>query len=638
MNEFRVTSDGELDLGLDAGSGPRPAAGPPRGRALAAASRPPAGGTGDGWPGDDFMDPGFEPGDCGDPETDPDDHEAWLAGLPADVRADYLAGPWTGSGETIPAGFLHHLRGGPSGAGFAAGGVLDTLTPGPWLAAAIAAATAGGHARLGESELIGVLCGWRRIASWAAAGEAAAVVTLARRRAAASAASGEPGSSHLAEHVTDEIAAALTLTGRSADRLLTVASGLARLPDVLTVLKAGGIDWAKAGVFADELAALPGKMAAGIAARYLGRAGAGGWTTGQLRAALRRAVLAADPGAAGRRRADARQDAAVTVWDEASGNAGLAGRELPPAEVLAADARLTGLAKWLQARGAAGTISHLRAAVYTALLNGRPVETLLADPAAGHDAGAGHDPAATAEPGTGTTPDAGDTADTGAATSQAPGGPAAGGQTPGTFVPDSAAGWPAVTGTIHLTMPLSAFLGGGQPGEVAGHGPVDASTSRELAAMLARSTSTRWCLTITGAGGHPAGHSCARRGPAPGEPVISWAAGLRARLQMLETGSCRHPRQAAGYVPPASLRHLIRIRQRTCCHPGCRRPAARCDLDHTLPYDKGGRTCECNLAPACRRHHRAKQAPGWHLEQPTPGHMTWRLPSGRTYETAGDPY
>ena len=217
------------------------------------------------------------------------------------------------------------------------------------------------------------------MSAWAAAGEAAAVVTLARRRAAQSR---EPRRSDLAEHVTDEIAAALTLTGRSADRLLSVGSGLARLPDVLAALKQGEIDWAKASVFVDELAVLADDaVAEAIAARFLGRAGAGGWTTGQLRAALRRAVLAADPQAAERRRADARKDAEVRAWDEPSGNAALAGRELPPAEVLAADARLTALAKWLQERGATGTVSQLRASVYTALLNGRPIESLL--PAAG---------------------------------------------------------------------------------------------------------------------------------------------------------------------------------------------------------------------------------------------------------------
>jgi hypothetical protein len=80
------------------------------------------------------------------------------------------------------------------------------------------------------------------------------------------------------------------------------------------------------------------------------------------------------------------------------------------------------------------------------------------------------------------------------------------------------------------------------------------------------------------------------------------------------------------------------VRQRTCSFPGCRRPARRCDLDHTVPYDQGGATCECNLAPLCRRHHQAKQAHGWHLTQDQPGIMTWRTPSGRTYTTLPDPY
>jgi hypothetical protein len=634
MSEFGITGDGELDLGL--GQPAAPAAAPPRARTAAAATAA----AGDVCY-EDWVDSGWEPGDWGDPASEPDDGEGWLAGLPDGVRADFVAGAWTGGGESIPAGFLHHDRQGPCGAGFAAGGVLDTMAPGAWLAEALTAATADGLGGLGESELIGVLCGWRRVASWAAAGEAAAVLALARRRAGQAAA---PGRAHLAEHVGDEVAAALTLTGRSAARLLDVAAGLGRLPEVAAALRGGGIDWAKACVFADELAPLDDAgVAAAIAARLLGRAGAGGWTTARLRAGLRRAVLAADPGAAARRQAQARRDAEVRAWDEASGNAALAGRELPPAEVLAADARLTALARWLQRRGAAGTVSQLRAAVYIALLAGRPVTTLLDNPAAIAAAAAASAAAAGADA-------AGDSAAENA-TGEAACGTGAAGPNPASgaeaaqdadttgddAVPD-AAGWPAVAGTIHLTMPLSAFAGGGEPGEVAGHGPVDAATSRDLAAMLARSTATRWCLTLTGPGGRAAGHACARRGPAAGEPVTGWAAGLRARLQLLETGTCGPARQSPGYQPPNVLRHLIGVRQRTCCHPGCRRPAVRCDLDHTIPYGHGGRTCECNIAPACRRHHKAKQAPGWHLDQPEPGVMTWRTPSGRVYQTTGDPY
>jgi hypothetical protein len=591
VNEFRVTDSGQLDLGLDDV--------PCRGLADAGDVPPPD----DNWAEDIWH--------SGDWETDPDDYEAWLAGLPVDIRAEFLAGPWTGAGESIAAGFLHHMRGGPSGVGFASGGILDEMIPGPPLADALAAVTADGHAQLGESELIGVLCAWRRMSAWAAAGEAAAVVTLARRRAAQSR---EPRRSDLSEHVTDEIAAALTLTGRSADRLLSVGWGLARLPDVLAALTQGEIDWAKASVFVDELAVLADDgVAEAIAAKLLGRAGAGGWTTGQLRAALRRAVLAADPQAAERRRADARKDAEVRASDEPSGNAALAGRELPPADVLAADARLTALAKWLQERGAAGTISQLRAAVYTALLNGRPIVSLLPEPDS-HAEPAVNDGAA----------------NDGAANDGAANDGAAGQSTPGSD--------PSVSGTIHLTMPMSALLGGDEPGEVAGHGPVDAFTARELAAKLAESLSTTWCLTLTGADGRAVGHSCAASGPAMGEPLIRWATGLRAKLKILEAGSCSHARQSAGYCPPCSLRHLIMVRQRRCCFPGCRRPAVHCDLDHTVPFDKGGRTCECNLAPACRRHHRAKQAPGWRLSQATPGDMTWRLPSGRIYITSGEIY
>jgi hypothetical protein len=197
--------------------------------------------------------------------------------------------------------------------------------------------------------------------------------------------------------------------------------------------------------------------------------------------------------------------------------------------------------------------------------------------------------------------------------------------------------WPRLTGTVNLTMPMSTWLGlSDAAGEIAGQGPTDAATCRELASLM--DPRTRWCLTGTDADGHAIGHACARAGPSRGRPGFSWAAGLRSKIQFFESGRCSHARSTNGYQPPGSLRHLIKIRQRTCSAPGCRRAAARCDLDHTVAFDDGGLTCECNLAPLCRRHHRAKQAPGWQLAQDQPGQMTWTLPHGRTYATAGAPY
>jgi hypothetical protein len=106
----------------------------------------------------------------------------------------------------------------------------------------------------------------------------------------------------------------------------------------------------------------------------------------------------------------------------------------------------------------------------------------------------------------------------------------------------------------------------------------------------------------------------------------------------LQAGDCAHPRETPAYQPGRTLRHIIEIRQATCSHPGCRRPATRCDLDHTIPHHLGGRTCECGLAPLCRAHHQAKQAPGWALTQDRPGTMTWTTPSRRTYTTGPTSY
>jgi hypothetical protein len=166
-----------------------------------------------------------------------------------------------------------------------------------------------------------------------------------------------------------------------------------------------------------------------------------------------------------------------------------------------------------------------------------------------------------------------------------------------------------------------------------------AATCRDLAAALAAHPASRWCLTLTGPGGRAVAHGCARAGPGPPGPAADRAGWLRQiPLTTLETGTCAHRRETTAYRPPPSLRHLIKIRDRRCGYPGCRRPATRCDDDHTLAHHKGGRTCECNLYPLCRRHHRAKQAPGWHLDQPEPGLLTWTLPSGRRYTTTPEPY
>ena len=108
---------------------------------------------------------------------------------------------------------------------------------------------------------------------------------------------------------------------------------------------------------------------------------------------------------------------------------------------------------------------------------------------------------------------------------------------------------------------------------------------------------------------------------------------LGVKITPLAAGTCDHRNQEPGYTLSPRLRHLIAARTMCCTAPGCRRPATRCDFDHTIAYHAGGRSCECNVRPLCRRHHRCKQAPRWALQQPDPGTMIWTTPAGRRYTT-----
>jgi Domain of unknown function (DUF222) len=103
-------------------------------------------------------------------------------------------------------------------------------------------------------------------------------------------------------------------------------------------------------------------------------------------------------------------------------------------------------------------------------------------------------------------------------------------------------------------------------------------------------------------------------------------------------GGCAHTSQSPAYRPPPRLREHIIARDQTCINPICGQPAGRADLDHTIAYDQGGRTCRCNLGGACRRDHQLKQHPRWKLRQTQPGWFQWTAPSGRTYSTEPTTY
>jgi hypothetical protein len=94
------------------------------------------------------------------------------------------------------------------------------------------------------------------------------------------------------------------------------------------------------------------------------------------------------------------------------------------------------------------------------------------------------------------------------------------------------------------------------------------------------------------------------------------------------------PLSSAGYQPSAAVVEHVRLRDRTCVHPWCQRPARSCDLDHIVPWDPDGppgQTTTPNLALLCRRHHRLKTHGGWTYTMIQPGAFLWRSPYGHTW-------
>ncbi len=587
---------------------------------------------------------GQEPGGYPPPEW-PD---ADLPGI-GDPGAVYPDAGSQGLFLSVPAGSFDADR-------FAQAGPAAEMPPDPLLATIIDAVTgpAGpGAGTLSDDQLIGVIAAVRRLESRVAWYALTAVAQFAARWGAEVAG---------AEFAADQLACELHLTSRSAAVQLDYATSVAaRLPRCLAALYAGSLHPVHLRIIEEETQILSAADAATADAALAGTAGA--LTFGKLRSAAHRMVLKLDPDAAARQKEAGRRNAHVQTFREPSGNAGMIARELPSDEVLASWQHVEQRALDLRAAGIPGTLEELRVRAYLDLLQER--RTGLTAPAPG-PAGTS---ATTGPPDTG--PEGNGGAPGGGGPAGGPGGSGRGGL-------GGADAGPSLAALVNITVPWSALTGqSATPAEVGGYGTVDAADARDLAAAAARDPRTRWCVTALHPDGTAAAHGCApgRHHPPPGTSIPTaphgpvpgpapggtpgpgpgpgpdpgpdpppgswprdWISGLRITMTPISRGSCDHHQAEAGYRPSRKLRHIVRARNARCTAPGCGRPAARCDVDHTIAWDQGGLTCECDLAPLCRHHHRCKQAQGWQLEQPEPGVLIWRTPAGRTYATTPTQY
>ena len=281
-------------------------------------------------------------------------------------------------------------------------------------------------------------------------------------------------------------------------------------------------------------------------------------------------------------------------------------RELPTDEILASWQHVEQRALDLRAAGLPGTLQELRVRAYLDLLQERDSRTTAADPGVTGQAATGsdHPPADQDKPGPGPDHPSADPDEPGPG-SGGTGGPGG----PGPAPAQGAAPGPSVAALVTLTIPLATYLGSSDaPGEADGYGVVDGEDARDLAAAAARHPRTRWCITALNPDGTAAAHACLRGPHGPhgaGPPGTGPRGHLPIRtttpLTPITRGPCDHAHAEVGYHPTRKLTHLVRARNNRCTAPGCGRPAVRCDLDHTTAYDQGGRTCECNLAPPCKR-------------------------------------
>ena len=248
------------------------------------------------------------------------------------------------------------------------------------------------------------------------------------------------------------------------------------LPGTSAALRDGIMSLGKARIIATATGLLDPGEAAAAEAGVLDRAGR--LTPGSLRAAIARAVVEAAPGKARKRRETAARFARVERWAEDSGKAALAGRELPPDEVLAADERITAWAQQLHNAGLEGGMDELRARAYLDLLLGKDSRPR----------------------------------------------PAGSPQTVGSQPGPAPCGFAS---RVTLTAPLATLTRlAGRPGQLAGLGPVDPWLTRDLAAAAAANPRTTWCLTVTDGQGQaaapgpgPARHLHQPHLPPPRRPV-----------------------------------------------------------------------------------------------------------------------
>jgi hypothetical protein len=244
-----------------------------------------------------------------------------------------------------------------------------SCVPSGWLALDLDSATADAAA-LSDHTLIEAMIGFERLAAWAQARQARLFDELARRRPTDKAPYSARWACVGSEYAPDEVGVALRWArGTACARIGLARRLLATLPETHALWEAGLIDLATARAIDDATVVLSDEHAQAVQARVLPKAPE--QTLAQLKAALARAVLAADPKGAEERHRAARRDRRVVVSAEPDGM-GTLWAMLTATDAAGAFTWLTRLARGLGTDDPR-SMDARRADILGALLNGRLV-------------------------------------------------------------------------------------------------------------------------------------------------------------------------------------------------------------------------------------------------------------------------
>ncbi|WP_345613730.1 DUF222 domain-containing protein, partial [Pseudonocardia adelaidensis] len=179
------------------------------------------------------------------------------------------------------------------------------------------------EAGLSDAQLIDAIVGFDRVAAWAQARQARLLAEFTRRRPGDDptlVATDKPCT--VSRFAPDEVGLALTQARLTAKARLGRSVQLQQvLPETLALWERGRLDERRVSAICDATHHLSAETARAVQQRVLDRAPE--QTLGQLKAALKRAVIAADPEGAAERHQAARRDRRVSISEEQDGMASL---------------------------------------------------------------------------------------------------------------------------------------------------------------------------------------------------------------------------------------------------------------------------------------------------------------------------